>query len=345
MTLHDYFPLCATSRLLDIDGQVCTRLEIGADCVANNAWAPRDASPLVARTLRYELTRAKEAVPLLRRASFAPLRPIVEPLIARAAPAPPASEPLPPDPSLAALYQRRRAVNVERLGRIDRLIANSARTAEMYRLRGVDPARLMTMRLTLSDIEQLQPRRLEGPPRPLTLATLSGFAAPSKGSDLLLDALRRLAGSAGRFRLIAAGHIDPGAEDALRELPNVELVGEYERAQLGGILDGVDVGLLPSVCEETFGLTGVEFLAKGIPVIANARGGIAEHAHGGETGWLNGSCEGAELAAIVEHLIDHPQEVVERHRRTVELRREIVTPFGAHLDELERVYAEIGAVT
>ena len=41
MTLHDYFLLCSTFKLLDLEGRVCLRREIGADCVATVAADPR----------------------------------------------------------------------------------------------------------------------------------------------------------------------------------------------------------------------------------------------------------------------------------------------------------------
>src|SRR2546421_3566443 len=47
MTLQDYFPLCATLRLVDSDGRRCMRREVGADCVARNYDAPSDNRPLM----------------------------------------------------------------------------------------------------------------------------------------------------------------------------------------------------------------------------------------------------------------------------------------------------------
>jgi glycosyltransferase involved in cell wall biosynthesis len=345
MTLHDYFPLCATTRLFDAGGHVCTRLDVGEECVLNNALAPADARPLMAHTLRFELTRAKERLPLLRRASFAGLLPFVMPLTALAAGRGELAAPDPdPEPAPAADYGRRREVNLRRLSAVDRLVANSPRTAEMYRLRGVDTSRLTTMRLTLRDIEELRPReRTRAPRSPLTLVTLSGFASVSKGALILLDALERLADLRGRFRLVAAGNVDPGLVATLRAAEGVELAGLYGRRELDRLLDRVDVGVLPSACEETFGLTAVEMLAKGVPVIANARGGLGEHVHGGRTGWLNRSASGAELADIVRRLVDSPDEVDERRRAAIAMRGEIVKPFAAHLDEIEAAYADINA--
>ena len=63
VTLQDYFPLCSTFRLLDADGRVCLRREIGADCVATSAADPRDAGLMVESTMRFHLWR----VPVLHR--------------------------------------------------------------------------------------------------------------------------------------------------------------------------------------------------------------------------------------------------------------------------------------
>ena len=75
MTLQDYFPLCPTLRLLDADGNRCLDPAVRPACAMACAGAPADAGPLVGRTLRFELTRAREAVPWLRRVSFGALRP------------------------------------------------------------------------------------------------------------------------------------------------------------------------------------------------------------------------------------------------------------------------------
>src|SRR4051794_12192176 len=66
MTLQDYFPLCATLRLFDAEGRICTRREVGADCVARNAGAPTDNRLLKRDTLLYEITRARRRFPSAR---------------------------------------------------------------------------------------------------------------------------------------------------------------------------------------------------------------------------------------------------------------------------------------
>jgi glycosyltransferase involved in cell wall biosynthesis len=339
MTLQDYFPLCATVRLLDSDGRVCLRRDIGDDCAARNAAAPGDAGHLARHTVHFELARAKARVPGLRRVTFAPLRPFVDPLVgslARTAAPPPAA------PALdGAEFQRRRALNVARLGRVERLIAQSRRVEEIYRLLGVEGDGLRTVQLTLAHLSRIQPRPPRDPRR-LTLATLGGFIGPSKGSELMLDVLGRLHsnGAAGSFRLLVLGPVHPSAAPRLARFPEVQLLGEYDRFELDRLLEDVDVGIMPSVWEEAYGFAGIELLAKGIPVVANRIGGMVEYVRDGESGWLNESCSAEGLTATLKALFDDPSQVAEMSRRVLARRAELVKPFDDHALEMEAIYRE-----
>jgi glycosyltransferase involved in cell wall biosynthesis len=339
MTLQDYFPLCATVRLFDSDGRVCMRRDIGADCAVRNADAPPDASHLVRHTMNFELARAKAAVPGLRRVSFAPLRPLVDPAVRRLSPA---RESIPATP-VDGDFQRRREVNVARLGKVDRLIAQSHRVEEIYRALGVENGSLRTLHLTLAHLSAISPR----PPREsavLTFATPGGFIGPSKGSELMVETLERLyaAGHAGRFRLRVLGPVHPDVRPRLAEFPELEPAGEYDRWQLDDLLHDVDVGIMPSVWEEAYGYAGLELLAKGIPVVANRIGGMVDYVRDGETGWLNATCDAEGMAAIVSSLIENPAEVAERSRSALAGRDELIAPFDRHAGEIEAIYRESG---
>ena len=346
MTLHDYFLLCSTFKLFDSDGRVCLRREIGADCVATTATAPGGAEQLVRATIALELARAKEAVPLVRHVSFAPLRPVLEPIMRRASRARgPGRQPAGSAhvKARAAAFQRRREANVARLNRVDRLVAVSHRVSEIYGLLGVDRERIQTVHPTLARLERMRPRRASGR-RPVTFAALGGIPSLAKGADLLAEAAASLVagGAAGAFRLLAFGHYEQTVARKLERLPGVELRGPYGAEELDELLDEVDVGLMPSLWEEAYGLAGVEFLAKGIPVIGNAIGGIVDYVRDGETGWLNASCDAAGLAAIMARLVDNPGDVADRGRSALSARGELIKPLDAHADEIEAIYLEAG---
>jgi len=246
----------------------------------------------------------------------------------------------------AADYQRRRDVNVMRLGEIDALVAMSSRLEEIYSELGVSPDRLRTLGLTVAHLADLVPRDLGQPhlpDGPVRFATLNGAASTQKGAELLVDALRRLAamGFTERdFCLSILGDASPAVESALRSSPTVRFCGHYRTSDLNSLLERVDVGLMPSVWEEAYGYVGLEFLAKGIPVLGNALGGITDYVRPGETGWLNRDCDPQGFAAIMANLIRGPAEIWRLQAQIVRQRAHLIKPIAAHQRELMDVYKE-----
>jgi glycosyltransferase involved in cell wall biosynthesis len=159
---------------------------------------------------------------------------------------------------------------------------------------------------------------------------------------VILDALRslRVAGLEGSFRLRVLGGVDAELSSELEGYAGIEVPWIYRRDQLDGLLDDVDVGIMPSIWEEAFAYAGVEMLAKGIPLIANPVGGIVEYARDGETAWLNRSCSGRGLSDIMARLIAEPDRVVEMHERVLAARSALVRPMDEHVDAIERIYRE-----
>jgi glycosyltransferase involved in cell wall biosynthesis len=331
VTLQDYFPVCSTFKLLDAAGQVCTRMEIGADCAANLAADRTPADLLIEATLRHQLSHTR-----LRRLEQTRYRYPIYDRLARWSRREAERRARPPSPPAA--FQRRREVNVARLNGADSVIAMSHRVAEIYERLGVEAARMRTIHLTLAHIAKLTPR--PGPVgSPVTFATLAGFESPAKGAHLLVDAMRRLAGR--DVRLLVFGQVDPAVRTAAAELPGIELRGTFAPADLDRMLDEVDVGLVPSIWEEAYGYVGVEFLAKAIPVVANAIGGMPDYVIPGRTGWLNGSCTASELAEIMGGIADDPSQVTALYERLRAQRPAVVKPMEAHAEEMAAVYAEV----
>jgi glycosyltransferase involved in cell wall biosynthesis len=334
VTLQDYYFLCPTFKLLDAQGRVCTRTDVGAACLASVRADPRPAGLLYEATVVHDLERTAVGRRIPEDVRERQLRRIGRAIARRAAPtAGPQGG--------AADFQRRRDLNVERLSRADRVIAMSTRVAELHETLGVDRARMRTIHLTLAHFERLRPR-VATPGEPITLATLGAFESVPKGGRLLLDAVRLLGetAAAGRFRVVVYGWIAPQFADAAAELDAIELGTPFAPSELDAMLDGVDVGLMPSVWEEAYGYAGIEFLAKGIPVIGNAIGGITDYVREGETGWLNRSRSAEELARIVEGIVERPGQVAELNARLRERRGDIVKPMSAHADEMDGVYEE-----
>jgi glycosyltransferase involved in cell wall biosynthesis len=244
LTLQDYFPLCPTFKLLDASGRTCLRHEDGAGCVGATAADPRPPGLIVEATLKYDLWRA----PLLPRFDTANVNRFIRTtskLLSRAEAR--RRKIVRPDRAAAPSFQRRRELNVARLNRAERVIAMSHRVAEIYSQLGVDGERLRTIHLTLAHIDRLTPR-VPAAGRPLTFATLAGFESVPKGARLLIEAARLLAERVpeGSYRLLVYGTIEPEFAAAARGIPGIEIGQRFAPAELDAILDGVDVGLMPT---------------------------------------------------------------------------------------------------
>lgn len=322
MTLQDYFALCPAFKLYDATGQVCTRHQVGAECVATLAREDRSPALMADATLRYSLQQSAWLKRLPRQEGA--VSRITEALAAVGRRRRRFAQP--------DAYQRRRDVNVARLNRVDRLVAMSSRVRELYVQLGVEPNRIVTDQLTLAHIEHLKPRR-SVEHRPVVFATLGGGESEAKGARVLLDAAAMLAdlAASGRLRVILFGYVAPAFAELAANIEGVDLGGSYTPRDQDERLAEVDVGIVPSVWEEAYGYAGIELLAMGIPVIANAIGGMVDYVIEGESGWLNRSCTAAGLAQIMRSIIETPDQVVDLNERLRESRSRLIVPMDQHV--------------
>jgi glycosyltransferase involved in cell wall biosynthesis len=349
MTIHDYHPVCPTVKLYDAHDRICLRPDPGEMCAVCCADAPEDNEIELANTLWYARQQLRRSVPGLdaalartRTLSRAGAR-VIDRVggVGPGAPGARATQRAPRAP--ASAYQRRRDVNLERLNRLDALVASSRRSAEIYRTLGVTEAPIELAPINPPHIEQLRPSGSRRPDRPVRFAVLNACSSTQKGADLLVQALAELSsrGLEDRFGLFVYGSVAPQAEAPLQSHGSVELRGHYRVEDLGELLRDVDVGLLPSVWEEVYGFVGLEFLAAGIPVIGNQVGAIPEHVRPGETGWLNRSCSATELADLMAGAIESPDEVRALAENLMRCRGKLIESFEMGLTRLGGVYERV----
>lgn len=103
----------------------------------------------------------------------------------------------------------------------------------------------------------------------------AGRIAPEKGVDTALRVAARL----GREIVIAGGTYDTayGARAVAPLLgPAARLLGPLPRAEVLRLMGAAAATLMPVRWDEPFGLVALESLATGTPVVAYARGGLAE---------------------------------------------------------------------
>jgi spore coat protein SA len=106
-----------------------------------------------------------------------------------------------------------------------------------------------------------------------------------KGARIIEQALVALPPFGRRIILLSAG--EPRLERRVlaynREVWNLGRLPPDELHKMYGV---ADVGVLPSVTEETFPLASLEMMACSLPVVASRVGGVPEVINDGVTGWL-----------------------------------------------------------
>lgn len=349
MTLHDYGPLCPTIKLLDYKGEICLRRNVGSDCVICCARA-HHWPPFTRRfTIRYEAQR------LLPGFLFTPLKSVWHSLGRGRAKLRKRGEERPdgvlaggsPLYGLEEAFQKRRETNVERLNKLDLLMANSRRTGALYQALGVRGDKIAVLHHAHKHIEEIHFRAITAAQvaGPVSFATLNGCASVVKGAYVILNALKDLKqmGLANHFKLYVMGGLAESISSELLAFENVVYRGTYKVSDLDHLLEGLHVGIVPSIWEESYGYVGIEFLAKGIPVIGNRMGGIVDYTVESLSGWVNTRNTADGLAEIMAHIIRHPAEVLELNRSIQRNYARLIKTMDKHVDEIDNVYETVVA--
>jgi glycosyltransferase involved in cell wall biosynthesis len=161
--------------------------------------------------------------------------------------------------------------------------------------------------IALHDYRQLSPEPSASAPRPLTIGFLARFV-PEKGLHLLVDAFIRLARS-GEFpnlRLLAGGYLSRAYETYLHGIRKtiksngledcIKLLGTLERPQKLDFFRQIDVFSVPATYREPKGISILEALASGVPVVQPEHGAYPEWVHATQGGLLHRPHDSADLA-------------------------------------------------
>lgn len=164
--------------------------------------------------------------------------------------------------------------------------------------------------LDISDLPNLPPKNKDE-----VRLIFAGRLVPQKGIDVAIEALAHLVGETG-IRHIRLDIIGAGQDNYVRQLQNmvialdledrVQFVGKLEPQQLHERYAEYDVLLFTSRWAEPFGVTILEAMARGLPVIATNRGAASQIISDGENGLLVPPDEPVMLANAVKRLAQNP---------------------------------------
>jgi len=339
MTLHDYFLLCPTLKLFDSTENNCMDKDIYKKCIVCCQDAP-NKNVFIKQTIAYDLKKwhlygisknlykitkvfktRKRGVSVYSRKSVREI-----------------------DKDLAKKFQKRRDINIERLNKIDLLIAQSYKVEEIYRRMLNREEGIITLHSTVKHINHIQPKVISSIDFPINFAVLNGCASIAKGSKLVLESMKLLTekGLDRFFKLHIFGGLSTEIRNEILSFDNVIYHGPYNVNELNMILDEIEVGIIPSVWEEVYGYVGLEFLAKGIPIIGNKKGGIVDYTIDGFTGWINQNSDAEGLVNIMTDIINNPSQISCLNNKIINNRSSILKTMDQHFYEIDEIYRKLG---
>ncbi|MFQ5353410.1 MAG: sulfatase-like hydrolase/transferase [Thermodesulfobacteriota bacterium] len=173
-----------------------------------------------------------------------------------------------------------------------------------------------------------------------------GSWIPSKGVHVLIKAFNRVNEKNAELTIYGEPLPYHGYKDYNTNLKGlvknkaIKLAGPYDNKDVGTILSGIDVLIVPSIWYENSPLTIHEAYLAGIPVIASNIGGMAEYVGKGNGGINFKVGDDEDLSRVIEEVITNPALLKEM--------RESIPPVKSIADnavEIEEIYRDITAPT
>lgn len=331
MSLHNYFLLCPSVELLDRQQRLCSLEKLDYECPICCKNSPKDNRALVINTITssfykynifqsHYLTFTRKLMKRIIKTVFSSNKQTTIQIRKNKD------------------YLKRRKENIASLNKVDLLIAHSYKVEDIYR-NFLKYNNILTLHSTVSHLTLITPKKMRNISYPVSFGTLNGFSSVQKGALVLKKAIDILndKGLEDCFHFHIWGWMDSDFENVV-ELNNVTYHGAYQLEKLNDNLELLDVGIVPSIWEEVYGYVGLEFLAKGIPVIGNKKGGIVDYTQDDLTGWVNNSSSPEELANIMEFILKNPYSIQNLNEKIIKNRSNLIKPMNEHFEEIGDIY-------
>jgi glycosyltransferase involved in cell wall biosynthesis len=166
----------------------------------------------------------------------------------------------------------------------------------------------------------------------------AGRLETAKGLELMIQAAAHF--KSVNFYIAGTGQLRDWLQQQLSQHANIIELQFLNSQRLWQKMSEVKVLVMPSRCPETFGLTAIEAMALGTPVIVSDVGGLAEKVKPGQTGWVFKVGDLKDLTEkITEALrnIDNLTKVGDRARKYAEHQ---ANP-NQHVEEILVVYKQV----
>lgn len=288
-TMHNYWDVCPQRDLLRGDRTNCSDFRDGADCVGCKML------PMITPSIS-ALSRIGSRGTLMTSVKKL-VKPALNSLITRST----------IDLNFnSTQYANRRSAFVQMLNSLSAIHVYSHGSRKIFEEYGVRSDLLKYIPVSTTLIDSVLRRESRPFSREITFVYRGGLA-PNKGVHMLIEAFRGVDQNRAKLIIYGGGALEYEAElKRAAQGARIVFMGRYRSSDLDRINAQTDVGVVPSLANELFGLVGVEFTNAGIPVIASDGGGTKDYVVPGKSGFLfrNGDVQG--LRAIMCGIVNEP---------------------------------------
>jgi glycosyltransferase involved in cell wall biosynthesis len=208
------------------------------------------------------------------------------------------------------------------------VVVNSEWTATALVRQGVPRESIHVIPLAYDPPVDRPPARPRVPARRPLVVLWLGNVVLQKGIQYLIEAARLLTDRSIRF--VVVGQVGISRQAVGTAPPSVEFVGRVTRDRVAEVYRTADLFVFPTL-SDGFGLTQLEAMAHGLPVIATPNcGSVVEH---GRDGLVVPAADPAGLAAAVAALDDDRPRLEAMGRQAVTKGR--LYPLGRFADRLD----------
>ena len=230
------------------------------------------------------------------------------------------------------------AIIRDRANDVDRFLAISTYYAEMFsKWVGLDQSKIEVAwpGIALNDYRDMRDEASTS--RPLTIGFLARFV-PEKGLHLLVDAFISLyrSGEFPNLQLVAGGYVSSayktyvdGIRKKIRENgfeDRIKLLGTLDRAEKINFFQQIDVFSVPAPYREPKGISILEALASGVPVVQPEHGAYPEWVNATQGGLL---CRPNDSVDLAEKLVTLLRDVDLRQRLGKQGRQGVFEKFSS----------------
>lgn len=226
-------------------------------------------------------------------------------------------------------YDYRKTYFIKRLNNLDIIHCSSHRIAQILIDNGILKDKIRIIPLSSKSLDFIIPKPIRDDRYPVVFG-FTGGKSLRKGYHLIIKAFSKLDQNKARLIILGAG------ETGMFKGLSIELRKYYNLNYINQIFQEIDVGVIPSVWEEVFGITGIEMLSARIPVVASRIGGITEWLKNGENGFFIKPNSVDDLYEKMALFVNRP-DLISQLQKSIKPWKS----FSYHLDEMVNLYKEI----